>query len=288
MKEYVQTSLETHLFFARIMKEHAFFLQVGFMQRDEKWIEKSRYYYQEFESLLKDTVKVSNRMISNQVLCSGELVTEFTAKAEEKTSCLSGVSFDCELTAAEKALEGGNNFHLTREMLYFIFRLNERAVCLLKGFIAFKEQLLCEVKSCNIFTGNYPLLIEHMTREAKLYCEMLECMQRNQRVCFQSVQNQELFWNRAMMEHAWFIRGLLDPCETELICMADGFANEFQQLLDQAKEQCSLETTMQLRDFKAKGTCGLLEGCIQGIILPLLADHVLREANYYIRLLEHR
>ena len=30
MKKYIQTSLEIHLFFGRIMKEHALFLQAGF------------------------------------------------------------------------------------------------------------------------------------------------------------------------------------------------------------------------------------------------------------------
>ena len=30
MEEYVTSSLETHLFFGRIMKEHALFLQAGF------------------------------------------------------------------------------------------------------------------------------------------------------------------------------------------------------------------------------------------------------------------
>ena len=30
MEKYVRASLETHLFFGRIMKEHALFLQAGF------------------------------------------------------------------------------------------------------------------------------------------------------------------------------------------------------------------------------------------------------------------
>ena len=30
-QEYIVASLETHLFFARIMKEHSFFLKVGFL-----------------------------------------------------------------------------------------------------------------------------------------------------------------------------------------------------------------------------------------------------------------
>jgi len=32
--EFIKQSLGLHLFFARIMKEHAFFLQVGFTPRD--------------------------------------------------------------------------------------------------------------------------------------------------------------------------------------------------------------------------------------------------------------
>ena len=49
----------------------------------------------------------------------------------------------------------------------------------------------------------------------------------------------------------------------------------------------SLEThfTEQYRDFKAAGAKGITEWEIRSIILPLLADHVVREANHYLRLL---
>ena len=96
-----------------------------------------------------------------------------------------------------------------------------------------------------------------------------------------------------MMEHALFIRGLLDPCEAELIGSADESAKEFAALLqqcnsaqDQTLTASSLEKTVKLRDFKAAGTKGIQECKIRSVILPLLADHVLREANHYIRLLK--
>lgn len=95
-----------------------------------------------------------------------------------------------------------------------------------------------------------------------------------------------------MMEHAQFIRGLLDPCETELYCTADGFAKQYCRLLDAsrtAQEQTltaeSLAQTVKFRDFKAAGAKGIQQHEIRSVILPLLADHVLREANHYIRLL---
>lgn len=106
----------------------------------------------------------------------------------------------------------------------------------------------------------------------------------------------EEFWNQIMMEHALFIRGLLDPSEEQLIETADQFAKDYQQLLETARArdcqaangltQMSLTETLKYREFKAAGTKGILECKIASIILPLLADHVLREANHFIRILE--
>lgn len=38
-----------------------------------------------------------------------------------------------------------------------------------------------------------------------------------------------------MMEHALFIRGLLDPTENDLIVTADNFAKEYEKLLQEAR-----------------------------------------------------
>lgn len=99
-----------------------------------------------------------------------------------------------------------------------------------------------------------------------------------------------------MMEHAQFIRGLLDPTEEELIDTADDFAHEFKCLRKEAlaKTDATIDSvtdetlfqTIQLKNFKQAATEGITSCEIRSIILPLLADHVLREANHYIRLLE--
>lgn len=100
-----------------------------------------------------------------------------------------------------------------------------------------------------------------------------------------------------MMEHAQFIRGLLDPTECKLIETANEFAGDYRYLLEEAKEQDkkamnvtlnerTLQTTKQYQQFKTAGTEGIISCEIRSIILPLLADHVLREANHYLRILE--
>ena len=172
-------------------------------------------------------------------------------------------------------------------------RLNRTALKLLSGLIGFKETILKRVLNYEIFTLNYPLLIEHILREAKLYKQFVEQLERGGDLSECSMKETECFWNQIMMEHAQFIRGLLDPCETELFCAADNFAKEFCKLLEcsqnaqKAQLPDSLTQTVRFRDFKTSAVQGIQQCKIRSIILPLLADHVLREANHYIRLLQH-
>lgn len=96
-----------------------------------------------------------------------------------------------------------------------------------------------------------------------------------------------------MKEHAEFIRGLLDPSEEELIMAADKFVGEYKNIISAYNSNSSNLTNMSLteamkfRDFKVTGENGILNCQIKSIIIPLLADHVVREANHFIRILEN-
>lgn len=114
--------------------------------------------------------------------------------------------------------------------------LNRRAIQLLNGLIEFKEHILTNVKNCRLFTMNYPLLIEHILREAKLYRRYITALE-NGTLNDELMRDTEQFWNRIMMEHAMFIRGLLDPSEDELIKTSNTFANEYAELLEQARRK---------------------------------------------------
>ncbi len=290
---YVAKSLELHLFFGRIMKEHSLFLRAGFTPVDKAFSEKAEFYKREFEHLLSQAVMLANGIVSEEVLSSGEIVTQFTAKAEQQTQAFTGIPINKNITHRELRLNSGECNNHSREIHNRVKQLNQRAIKLLNGLISFKERILENVISCEMFTMNYPLLIEHIIREAKLYREYVEMLEKDGCLCEQSMKEIECFWNRIMMEHAMFIRGLLDPSETELIDTADGFAKDFEELLEKCRNAHSqtlttnsLNETIKLRDFKAAGTKGIQDCEIRSVILPLLADHVLREANHYIRLLK--
>lgn len=146
--------------------------------------------------------------------------------------------------------------------------------------------------SCEIYTGNYSLLIQHIINEAKMYYDLLSKIDQGQILSRNYLYEQELFWNNIMKEHAEFIRGLLDPSEKDLILTADKFAEEYEMIAKRYNHNpvyltsASLRETNNFRDFKMKGEEGILNCQIKSIIPPLLTDHVLREANHYLRILK--
>lgn len=295
MENYATLSLETHLYFARIMKEHGLFLEAGFPCKEKKWIERADEFRGQFEELLRDTVQISDGRVNREILNSGELVTEFTIPAENRTENLSGVVIDSNISRQTQKLQSLCEEKEDRDIIRAINSLNRRSVQLLNDFITFKENIFTEVSRGRLFQVNYPLLIQHILREAKLYRATVRNLMERRNISYKGLRDTEVFWNQIMMEHALFIRGLLDPSETELIQTADRFALEYHLLLEKARRQDlrangltkeTLEETLQYSKFKAVGAKGILDCRISSIILPLLADHVLREANHYIRILQ--
>lgn len=291
--EFITMSLDLNLFFLRIMKEHSFFLEIGFTPKNSQMASDARNFRIGFERLLSEATTLANRNVSHHALESKQFVTQYTADAEKLTSFYTGVPFNINLTNRELMLMPGDSYASANE--HAVESLNRRAYQLTSALADFKDRLLHNVLSCREFTVNYPLLIEHILREARFFMVMLDTLNTRRGIVESyDLINQEVFWNRQMAEHAKFIAGLLDPSEETLIDTARMFGKEFDKLTVESRQATmntfditkatdeSISAMKGLRDFKIAGTEGLLQCKIKSIIVPLLADHVLREANYYL------
>lgn len=294
---YIQQSLELNLFFMRIAKEHAFFMESAFGPKDQALAQQAEVLKNEFQTLLAETLCLADGLISPEVLSSGELVTQMTLDSERASTYYSGILLDNDLTRQELSLGSSPN-PLNPSLVDQISSLNQRAISATTVLISYKSQLLQNILTCRTFTFNYPLLIDHILREARFYLKMLTTLQNRETVDLKrDIIEQEVFWNRIMAEHAYFIRGLLDPTEEELFETAHRFGKQFDKLNKQAQtmtEQTTIlpklsqqahQATVGIRDFKKAGTEGLLQCKIKAIAVPLLGDHVVREANHYLRIL---
>ena len=247
---YVCPNMHEIRFWLRIMKEHSLFIKLGLPCDQENLIQEAEKFYRVFEDLER-----RSRMVN----CDS--------------------TFKC-----------------------FV----EDVIVAVKHIFAFKRHLLHLYVECRIIgSANYPLLLDHISREAMYFLKILNKVHDGEmQYPVDSIVSENVFWLRIMADHAKFVRGLLDPSERELVGQADAFSNEFDQLQLHARDLDSMlwnfrptndlvrfentvETaTMRLRDFKATAK-ELLDRCAAlALFPPLLADHVRREADHFLEILE--
>lgn len=253
---FIERSLTENRFWLRIMKEHALFLGEGFNRKDKHLIQQTDRFYHYFEQ-------------------------------QEK-----------------KAYQVPNNAALVR-------KLNEESIELVHGFRNFKRNLLILIINCKVSGFNFPLLVDHIAREAEYFMRTLKKFNKGVLEPIQdAIINENVFWLKIMMEHSRFIASLLDQSERNLVNTARKFGDDFEILLNQARDVESMlyhkqptypiigkvnkdseSAATELRAFKKAGL-DLIKSCqIRSVINPLLADHVVREADhflYMIHVLEDR
>lgn len=249
VKPYECLNLKRVQFWLRIMKEHSLFMKLGFACEDTDLIRQAEQFYNEFA-------------------------------AYEKRSH----AINCD-----------------EEFMAFVDHIS----CAVQNIFAFKRHVLQCLVRCEIGGYNYPLLIDHISREAMYFCKLLgKIKDGDMKHPVDAIVSDNVFWLRHMADHARFIAGLLDPSERDFVEKATGFAVKFERLQLQARdldsmlwhscpdnnlvrfEQDVIAATTKLRDFK-KAARDLIGACkVVSLIPPLLADHVLREAEYFLEVLE--
>ncbi|WP_058304144.1 DUF2935 domain-containing protein [Gorillibacterium timonense] len=251
--EFVARSLEELRFWSRIMKEHSLFLRLGFRCEDTQLINEANGFYAVFEK------------IENQA-------NAFTIGTDPNV----------------------------------IKRFNQEVHTAVSHIWAFKRKILGLILTCQLpGANNFPLLVDHVSREANYFRNRLEELNQGRLEPLpDAIIDENVFFLRIMADHAKFISHLLDPSERKLVDQANHFSDEFDQLLFQARDLDSMRPQSQtkpllgqfldqnrvsvkaLRDFK-KTAKDLIEACrIKSIIHPLLADHVFREAQHFLEIID--
>lgn len=250
---FVSRSLDEIRFWSRIMKEHSLFLKLGFRCEDTQLINEANQFYAMFDQIERKS-------------------HDFTVDTDPQ------------------------------QIVRFNTEVHNAAV----HIWAFKRKILGLVLTCQMpGANNFPLLIDHTSREANYFRTRLEQLNSGQLDPLpDAIINENVFFLRIMADHAKFIGHLLDPSERQLVEQARNFSHDFDQLLFQARDLDSMRpqsltqplldqfldqnrvSVASLRDFK-KTARDLIEACkIKSIIHPLLADHVFREAERFLEIID--
>ncbi|WP_442603944.1 DUF2935 domain-containing protein [Paenibacillus sp. KN14-4R] len=253
LNAFVARSLDEIRFWSRIMKEHSLFLKLGFRCEDTQLIVEANQFYARFEEI----ERISHAFT---IETDPDQIRRFNAEVHNAVS------------------------HIW----------------------AFKRKILHLAITCQMpGANNFPLLIDHTSREANYFRNRLAELNNGKLEPLpDAIIDENVFFLRIMADHAKFIGHLLDPSERQLVEQARHFSHDFDQLLFQAKDLESMRPQSQtvplldqfldqnrvsvksLRDFK-KTAKDLIEACrIKSIIHPLLADHVFREAERFLHIID--
>lgn len=210
---YIEDSLELNLFYLRIMKEHALFLQLAFTPKNKDLGVQAESIRQRMDDLMRQTIQVSGGYLSKAVMSSGELFTRYTVEAERQTQNLTGVPIDMQLTLEEYNLAGVVASSPTMQQT--ADGINQNAASLTGELLQLKQRVQSDVAACAMFTSIYPLQLDHLIREAQDYLSMLNRLNARQlQMGPQELADEQALMDGLMGEHALFIDGHLDPAET--------------------------------------------------------------------------
>lgn len=175
MKErelYTTISLELHLYFLRIIKEHAIFFAAGFAPSNLSFSREAKQFQLLFENLLLQAVHLGDGIVRSDVLASGELLTANTLTAELQTQAITNIPIRCDITELEIELTPSSLSEISLEQSQQLKYLNQQVLILLNKFIRFHEKVLEHISSDNT-SSDYPLLIRHALTETKHYQTIL-------------------------------------------------------------------------------------------------------------------
>ncbi len=282
--EYIRLSLENNLFWARIMKEHAIFIESSMPAFHMQLANRADMFKQHFGRLLLETIRLSNGVISKKALQSGQYYTNYTEAAEQTTQQLTGIDINSNLTKMEYNIQPSDTY-TTEQIASNVSTLNQNILSQVSAFARFKSNLYVNQASCRLFTFLYTSVYEHILHEAQRYMDILTKLQEKDE---NYNQGYESFWNHQMDDHIKVMRGLFDPAETESFNEADRLAKEFDVIEKSETPDKSEEydATKALSDFKSLTTEKTLQCKVKSLMSPLFTDHLLREANHYLYLLQ--
>ncbi len=155
--------------------------------------------------------------------------------------------------------------------------LNNQTLALLGQFIPFKQQLETAQDTAQIFSLVWVSFDQH-TRDEALWFQM-RLQQLNNGVLTVGYEAAVDFWAETMKDHALFVVHLLDIDELALMAQAQTTAQQFASFVASSPPPATLIAALDaIIAFKAQLRAGILNGTINSIIHPTLADHVRREA----------
>ena len=211
----------------------------------------------------------------------------------KRTESLTGIPINSAITFAERELIPCSHPNITPGIIYQVKRCNQYAIRILNGMIQFKERILKQVLSCQMAISIYPTWLTHTIYEAKLYRSYIMNAETKYYFKYGTAIQTQISWNQIMTEHAFNNCGYDGSnrtkfhsekhCSFRYVCARYAEIKKSKTQMSKPPQEI-VSQTIQFKELNESALQGILNCKIKSIILPLMADHMLRETLFYLYL----
>lgn len=285
-EEYNMISAATYLFWSRIMKEHAIFIESSLPPPQSRLAVQAKQYHNQFSQLFRRVILLSNGVLTEEILASEQFLTDFTETAERDFEKFFGVTANIPLTVSEQHIKPFRaDIAGDRQLRARFSEIGGQLLRETEAFVLFQQDMLNRRVSCKLFFGLYPSALNHLMKEAKRFIVEIKAIESAD-----ATQSDSFiaFWNQGMSEHAKSLRGELDWTEEKEIHAANDYAEAFDMLASAAPDRMkSLEYNTRFAKYAENVTQNFIGCKLLGIMSGLYCDHLLREVNHFNWALKH-
>lgn len=297
MFNYLIFSIENGLTISRFMYDHAIILNALLSFKDQNYINILIKEQNDYNDILLKYIKLSNQNITSEYIESNIIVTKHTNLSEIKTSALSRIKINENLTSECTKIMPGNLSNIIPEFNNSIQEINQLLFIMLnnslKKYYLIKKSI-GEKKIALFFSEKY---IDHLIKETESYIYTINFFVSKINFTPTYVYCTQYNINFLMKEDLNFIKIMLEKDKVIYNLYANNTTNYIYEIMSTLNNEInpksidilnkkSLETAKYFKNWNTQLVSSLVNENYYTTTITLLYDHILREVNYYHYLLK--
>lgn len=291
--EFIKQSLINNMYYLRKIRDYCVNLQLAFFEKDQYYIRNAEALGIRCAEIGNLLISIADDYISEEILESNFLFTQYTLPCELLTEKLFGVELNTEITEEQVKFKSGNSNTTSKEIVNKIEEINIKCIAIVDDFIEFCKDIHSKQKRNELFAYSPPFLIMHLIVIADLYKNFLERLMKRLNADPTEVVDYEYLYNTSMKNIAIFIRSFVNASSNDVFIRAQSFVVEFDNLLTEYKRtgltpenqkiltNKSITIVTRFQNFVKTLVEGLLNAELYFIIEPLALDNFYKSANYF-------
>ena len=290
--DFIKQTLINNLYYLRTINQFCISIYLSFLENNQRYRDIAMNFAKGVEDLGRRVLKNIDGYLAD-ILNEEIFVTKYTLPLERLTEKLFDIKIATDLTEEQLQITPGTNEIVSSEIVNELMEINSQAMILATNFIEFCKEIYNEQRDNGLFSYNYPALYRYMIEEIKLYETTLGRLNRKNKVDPTYVIDYQYWFTTSMKDAAMFIRGYVDPENTDIFTRANSFANEFDYLIDEYKNivlspqsqdvltNKTMRAVERFRLFLSDAITEVLNNNLTFIIAPIFLDNMYTSANYF-------